>query len=138
MSDIIKEMEKVQFLTSLFLKIRKDSNIPLRQPLLDFYWYGINLDIEFRNGKGGLITVLAEAINILDQGYDYWDRNFYMLDEVVPVRNNDWHYESGVFDGKRVEVGLCIKIPAWLQKIGDDRKKERMEIMERKAQLPKD
>lgn len=117
--ELISQMERVRRLASSFNKLRDLNKIPLRQPLLDYAFGGLYIFPDFKR-------VLAEDINILNQGYDFADRNYYMLEE-LPI-GKDWQVlkENGYW------VALYTKIPDWLKEIGDNRKREREEILKRK------
>jgi hypothetical protein len=115
---MIEEMKLLKDIDHLFLSLRKNLEIPLRQPLLNYSFGGVvnnkyvYLDPEHRR-------LLAKGINILDQGYDFADRDYYDGLETVKPCDMEILEENGIW------VALDTSMPKWLKEIGDKRKKER-------------
>lgn len=118
---ILEPMELVKKYVHLFDKLRKQIRIPLRQPLLD-YAYGSN-----NYEKTGVLlkkeqSLIPEAINIHQA-----DENNYGYETVRPT-GEEWVF----LEEDDLWVGLYTKLPEWLREVGEQRKLERQEIMERK------
>jgi len=124
MNNILESMKITREYCSLFKRLRSENNIPLRTPLLDFAMGSkkcIYLEKEY-------IRLIAEDINIYNQGYDFANRNFYYGYDVVKPIENEWK----ILEYNNYWVALNINIPNWLQKISEQRKKDRKDAMRRK------
>lgn len=121
---VLKDGELFKSYVGLFRKLRKEIGIPLRQPLLDYTFGPKYLPKEWRRN-------IAEEINVLDQGYDLADRDYYTGYDITYLEAEDWKFcsEGGLW------VGLNTTMPKWLKKIGDKRKEERKQIMRRKTHV---
>lgn len=109
--------------SSIFDALRLKIKIPKSQPLLDFAFGGHNRNIHISKKHQ---VLLGEEVNIY-QITDPRPDSFYGLDVVQPKGNNwEFHERDGLW------VGLYTYMPDWLKEIGDNRKKQRQQIMENK------
>lgn len=122
-------MAIVRELVSLFERLRQENKVFLKQPLLDFAFGKINNKILYLDKDHR--RLLADAINIYDQGYDFADNNFYYLSDIEPPDNNNSVSDWRMIKNNNYWVSLNFYIPDWLKKVGDNRKKERLEIIKR-------
>lgn|SRR3990167_1812556 len=118
---ILKPMELVRSYVHLFEKLRKQMNIPLRQPLLDFA-YGSNNFSKTSCLLKDERALIPPAINI--HGADENNTGF---DTVKPTGEH-WVF----LEENDLWVALYNVMPDWLKSIGDKRKEEREKIMQRK------
>lgn len=119
---VIKEpMELVKRFDSMGQKLRKDLNIPLKQPLLDYAFGGKHLFPEHR-------VLLAQCLNIYDQGYDFADMDWYYGFDIVKPKGNNWR----LIEDNGLWLALNIEVPAWLKEKYEERCRERKEAMRRK------
>lgn len=119
---IIKPMDITKEIVSLFLRLRKECGIPLRQPILDFAFTG-------KYVMKGYIQIIGEAVNVCPfHGKKFSDKDWYTGYDIDIPKEYNW--KSITVNG--ISVAINTSIPNWLLEKGQERKKEREEIVKRK------
>ena len=125
--DILEQMEIVRKLDSLGQRLRKENNTPLKQPLLD-YGFGGEYKGKFVYIDKDHKRLLAEGLNIYNQGYDFANNDFYYCLDISPPEGERWK----TLEKNGLWVSLNFEIPNWLKKVYEKRKADRKEAMRRK------
>jgi len=124
---VVDMMDRVRHVSSLFKSLRAKHKLPLRQPILDFAFggdfinKGVYIDKDF-------IYLLAEDINVYNQGYDFSDKNFYYGMETVKPEGKGWE----ILEQDGIWVAIQTELPSWLEEIGEERKRQRQLIANKK------